>query len=87
MWQDYVLTLGGLVFAAVLIPQVIDCVKRGAVVNIHSASLTAGILFIFAATYGSLGMWLAAIPFAAVVWGIIAVYSYKNKKTRVCNLR
>lgn len=78
IWQDVVITVGSLLFTAVLIPQLIDCCN-GKSVNVVSAVLTAIILGIFCIVYASLGLWLSAIPFTATLWGAIAYKSWKNK--------
>lgn len=77
IWQDIVVTVGSLVFSIVLIPQLIDC-YRGSTVNVYTAVLTSIILGVFCLVYASLGMWLAAIPLTATIWGLIAWFSWRN---------
>lgn len=80
IWQDVVITIGSLLFSAVLIPQLKDC-YNGNSVNVTSAVLTSAVLGIFCVVYASLGLWLSAIPFTAVIWAAIAYKSWKNKST------
>jgi len=79
LWQDGVISIGSLLFTAVLIPQWLDC-YNGGYINVYSAVLTSIVLGIFCIVYASLGLWLSAIPFTAVMWGSIAYMSWKNKK-------
>lgn len=78
MWQDIVITSGSIIFALVLLPQLIEC-YRGARVNVWTATLTGTILGVYCVVYASLGMWIAAIPITASVWLGIAYLSWRNR--------
>ena len=78
MWQDIILFSGGIIFALLLVPMLIDA-RNGIPVNIYTSILTCLVLVIFNITYFSLGLWIAALPFTALVWFLIFYYSLKNK--------
>jgi tellurite resistance protein TehA-like permease len=87
IWQDAVISVGSVVFTIALIPQLKDCIYNKAIVNVWSASMTSIILFIYCITYYTLSMYIAAIPLTATVWGMIAMYSFKNQRlTSVCQI-
>jgi hypothetical protein len=74
MWQDLFFTSSGITFSVMLIPQLIDA-YNGKGMNVITASLTAGILFIQCYAYFTLNMIYAAIPITAIVWTLIAYLS------------
>jgi len=78
IWQDYVIAAGSIIFVLALLPQLIEC-YHGGKINVISATLTASVLGVFCVVYASLGLWLAAVPFTAVVWGLIAWFSWRNR--------
>ena len=77
--QDVVLVVGSIIFSASLFPQLRDC-YRGQSLNLFSCVLTTAVLFVFCATYASLGLWFAAIPMTASMWLAITILSYRNKR-------
>lgn len=79
LWQDVVFTIGSAIFTIGLIPQLKDCLN-GACVNQYTAALTTMVLGIYCMTYVSLGLFVAAIPHTALMWGLICVISYRNRK-------
>ena len=79
MWQDFVLLSGNIIFAVLLIPMLIDA-RNGKEVNLYTSGLTCLVLVIFNATYLSLGLWFAALPFTALMWSLIFYYSLRGKK-------
>lgn len=80
-WQDWIFTVGQLIFIIALIPSIRSKDKPA----FTSSLITAVILIGFAATYTSLELWGSAI-FAflnASAWGILAIQKYlSNKKTK-----
>lgn len=79
-WQDLALTSFIFLAGVLLIPQLLDTMNRGAVVNFFSASLTGVLLFCISSVFASLGLWISVIAqsFVAVVWGCLAFFSLRN---------
>jgi len=73
MWQDIVFTLGGFVFALLLLPILLD--KNAQVPRITSIP-TSITLLIFSFTYLSLGLYLSAITniLTASCWAGISIW-------------
>ena len=82
MWQDLFFASSGIVFSLMLIPQLVDA-YRGRGMNIITASLTAGLLFLQCYAYFTLNMFFAAIPLTAVIWAAIAYYSITRTEDMV----
>ncbi|HOT02866.1 MAG TPA: hypothetical protein PK069_01645 [Methanolinea sp.] len=63
-----------------LIPQLLDTMNRGAVVNFFSASLTSVLLFCISGIFASLGLWISVVAqsFVGVIWLFLAYFSLKN---------
>lgn len=80
-WQDAVLTSGTLVFLAALVPTIIGERKPAPLTSL----LTGGVLFIFAATYATLGLYFAGITTAATgtAWGIILWQTLRRGINRI----
>ena len=74
MWQDAILFSGNIIFALLLIPMLLDA-RKGVKVNLYTSTLTCIVLIIFNVTYWSLGLVFAALPFTAIIWGLISYYS------------
>jgi hypothetical protein len=83
IWQDIILCSGNIIFALLLIPMLIDA-RKGIKINIYTSTLTCAVLIIFNLTYLSLGLWFAALPFTAIIWGSIAYYGVKNNGGNEC---
>ena len=79
MWQDTILTMGGILFAASLIPQAYD-VWHGKQMNAYTAILTGIVLLSYVITYWSLSLIYAAETtlIVAIMWIYIAVGSWYN---------
>jgi hypothetical protein len=79
-WQDLALTSFIFLAGVLLIPQLLDTMHRGAVVNFFSASLTSVLLFCISSVFASLGLWISVIAqsFVAVVWVCLAFFSLRN---------
>lgn len=65
-WQDIVLSIGGYIFIAALIPSILSDDKPA----LSSSLFTGSILSVFAVVYGTLGLWSSAISTAllALTW-------------------
>jgi uncharacterized membrane protein len=75
-WQDIVISIGSLVFAAALIPSVLGQDKPAL-----STSVTTGVvLAVFTVTYASLNLWYATVTtaVAAVLWSILALQKLRQ---------
>jgi hypothetical protein len=79
-WQDLAITTIAFLAGMMLIPQLLDIVNRGAVVNFFTASLTSIILFILSYVFATLGLWFSVIAqsFVATVWLLLAYHSLRN---------
>jgi CHASE2 domain-containing sensor protein len=79
-WQDLAITTIAFLAGMMLIPQLLDIVNRGAVVNFFTASLTSIILFILSYVFATLGLWFSVIAqsFVATAWLLLAYYSLRN---------
>lgn len=79
IWQDTIFTIGGIVFAVGLIPQLRDCLE-GYTLNLWTAATTTIVLSVYCVTYASLGLWLSAVPCTATVWALIFLVSWRNSR-------
>lgn len=73
LWQDLIFVLGSLLTVAVLVPPIRDADSR---IPLVTSVPKMGLGVVYAVTFASLGMILAAIAvFAtAVMWSLIALY-------------
>ena len=77
-WQDIVIGIGSLIFAAALVPSVLSKDKPAL-----WTSITTGIvLAVFTATYASLSLWYATFTtsLAALLWIVLAVQKLTQPK-------
>ena len=76
MWQDYVLAVGVFIFSLALIPTIRSNQKPA----LSTSVLTSIVLFVFAITYASLGLWLAVVAqfVGAFVWSVLAWQRYRQ---------
>ncbi len=83
MWQDYVISVVGLLFGFMMFPQIRDSLK-GKTVNAVSAGLTVGGLFVLGFTFASLGLWLSvgAEFFSGATWLVLFVLSVKENRKK-----
>ena len=83
MWQDYVISVVGLSFGFLLIPQIVSSMK-GKHVNPWSSGLTAVGLLILAYCFKSLGLHLAAIAncITAAAWTTLFLLSSLEKSEK-----
>ena len=77
-WQDWVLSVGALVFAASLIPSITSQDKPAALTSV----ITAGVLFVFSFVYLSLSLWLSVITtvLLATLWTILAAQKLRQNR-------
>ena len=80
IWQDFVITGTNLLFGFMLIPQLKDVIINKHYLNLYSCGFTFIGLCICNVTMLSLGLWLSAIPICTIMWLLLLIYSYKNKK-------
>lgn len=78
MWQDYVITVGGIVISLSLIPAIRGEDKPPLATSIP----TATVLFIFSATFVTLRLWFSAGMYvlAAGLWTTLALQQYTKRK-------
>lgn len=75
-WQDYVLTLGSIVFVIALIPSVRNKTAKPAI----STSLTTSVvLFVFVLVYLTLALWSTAFTtsLSAITWLVLAIQRHR----------
>lgn len=77
-WQDWIFTIGTLIFVASLIPSITGPNKPSVYTSIPSAIVLA----IFSLTYISLSFWFSAIATTttAICWSILAIQKHKITK-------
>jgi len=80
VWQDFVITSTNLLFGFMLIPQLKDVLKNKHYLNLYSCFFTFLGLLIVNITMVTLELWLSAIPICTIMWGLLLIYSWKNKK-------
>ena len=78
MWQDYVITVGNLIFIVSLVPSVVGKNKPAFLTSMLSG-LT---LTVFVFTFITLKLWFsaAAMGGSAILWYILAFQVLKSKK-------
>lgn len=81
MWQDFVFSIGSILFAAFLIPMAIDAYK-GYPINKWTAGLTGLLLAVYSFTFSTLGLWYSAYTqvICAGMWILILGISIWKKK-------
>jgi hypothetical protein len=83
LWQDYVLTIGSLVFSIALVPAVMAKEKP----PLSTSVPTFFFLYLFSFIYSTLFLWLSAVTSAltATLWLILAIQKYKSSRISVAN--
>lgn len=81
LWQDFIFTIGSLVFALALLPSVLGPHKPA----LASSVMTGSVLFIFAVTYITLGLIFSAISvcLTAIMWTILAIQKWRQSTSEV----
>jgi len=82
LWQDIIIALVSLLFGFILLPQLKDVWSGKTILNSFTAALTTVGLFILAATFFTLNLWIsvAAETFSGVIWLLLFILSSRNKK-------
>jgi uncharacterized membrane protein len=78
LWQDYVLTIGSLVFSIALVPAVMAKEKP----PLSTSVPTFFFLYLFSFVYSTLSLWLATCTSAltATLWFILAFQKWRALK-------
>ncbi|MBR1368192.1 hypothetical protein RJ53_01260 [Methanocalculus chunghsingensis] len=79
-WQDITISVITFLLAAMLLPQLDDVIRRGAVVNFFTAFFTSFLAFTLTFIFATLSLWTATIgqTTVATVWLLLAYYSLRN---------
>jgi hypothetical protein len=77
-WQDWVLAVGSFIFAVALYPSIKSPDKPA----LSTSASTAAVLGVFAVTYVTLSLWMAAftVTLTGIMWTILAVQKYQQDK-------
>lgn len=77
MWQDIIISIGGVFFTIALIPSLLSQDKPALTTSV----MTSSILFILVFTYASLGLWLSSLMNAimCLLWATLAVQKLRLK--------
>ena len=84
LWQDIVIAVVSLLFGFILIPQLKDMWHDKSILNVYTAGLTTIGLFILAFTFFTLNLWISVVAetFSAIIWLLLFILSFKNKKKK-----
>jgi len=77
LWQDWIITLGSLVFVIALFPSVLSKDKPA----LSTSLMTGTVLVIFALTYLTLSLWTSAVTtfLTGALWFVLAIQKYSSK--------
>jgi len=77
--QDYILTIGSLIFIIALIPSVLSEHKPA----LSTSVSTMAVLYVFAGVYVSLHLWLTTVTtfLSGTMWAILAVQKWRQTKS------
>lgn len=80
--HDIIIATVSFAFAFILLPQLRDVYKGKISLNLYTSSLTTVGLIILTINFFAMGFWIsfAADFFNSVVWFLLFVFSYRNKK-------
>ena len=78
MWQDLIISAGGVFFTIALFPSLLSKDKPAFATSVMNSS----ILFAMIITYASLGLWLSSIMNAIMccLWAVLAFQKMHSKK-------
>ena len=78
LWQDWVITLGSLIFVLALFPSVLGKDKPA----LSTSLMTGTVLVIFALVYLTLSLWTSAVTtfLTGTLWFILAIQKIINNK-------
>ncbi len=84
MWQDVVIAVVSICFGFMLIPQLRDVWMKGSTLNLSTAALTTGGLYILGITFFTLDMWITVIAefFSGTIWLLLFVFSLRNMRKK-----
>ena len=84
LWQDIVIALISILFGFILIPQLKDVWIGKTILNGFTAALTTVGLFILAATFFTLNLYISVVAetFSGIIWLLLFILSEKNKKNK-----
>jgi len=70
MWQDFVLTIGSIIFIIALIPSVLSKDKPA----LFTSIITSSVLIVMAIVYFSLSLYFTAVTtfITGILWGVLA---------------
>lgn len=76
LWQDYILTIGSIVFSVALVPAVLAREKP----PLSTSVPTFFFLYLFSFVYTTLNLWLSALTagITATLWLILAIQRYRQ---------
>lgn len=76
MWQDYILTIGSVVFSVALVPAVLAREKP----PLSTSAPTFFFLYLFSFVYATLTLWMSALTafITATLWLILAIQRYRQ---------
>ncbi len=82
--HDIVIAIVSFMFGIILIPQLKDVYRHGAVLNLYTSSITTIGLIVLTVNFFVMGFWIsfAADFLNSVVWGLIFIFSIKNLKEK-----
>jgi hypothetical protein len=81
MWQDLVLSIIGIAFTIILIPQLLDSIKGKSQINTLTSSITGFGCFLICFVDFTLGLYIAAIVslITGIVWLLFFGLAFKMK--------
>lgn len=79
LWQDYILTIGSVVFSVALVPAVMAKEKP----PLSTSVPTFFFLYLFSFVYTTLSLWLSAMTagITATLWLILAIQRYRQQRS------
>ena len=84
MWQDYVLSIVGVSFTIMLIPQLYDAIRGDAQLNFWTCLITGIGCFVIGLVDITLGLPIAAVVSftTGIMWLLLVYYSEEKQKKR-----
>ena len=85
MWQDFALSVIGIVFTLMLIPQLLDSARGKAILNYWTCLITGIGCLVMGCVYLTLDLPISAIVSftTGTMWIAILYYSEKNRKRKI----
>lgn len=84
-WQDWVLTVGGILLSLSLIPYMMHEHKPPK----HTSGCTFAVLLVFSVCYATFGLWLTAIFtfITAVCWLVLLIQAWAQEFPKIKNIK